>query len=161
MLKYIWQCFYSLAETQCYTEDDVKYNIDNLGNTEQLDSMEDCRTYCRHINTFTFISSLTLKEGSDCSNICLSRDTYQEAEYFTYNQNNNNCNCKPDINLDDTRESINTQISGNVNCEFILPRIFKSREYPIWQCVLLSRSRKMLYRGWCKIPCRNRWPDQP
>ena len=110
---------------------------------------------------YIYISSVTLKEGSDCSNICLSRDTYQEAEYFTYNQNNNNCNCKPDINLDDTRESINTQISGNVNCEFILPRIFKSREYPIWQCVLLSRSRKMLYRGWCKIPCRNRWPDQP
>ena len=55
--------------------------------------------------------------GSDYSNICLYRDTYAEAAYFTYNQRNNKCYCKQDHNLDETRQEKTGRVSGNLNCE--------------------------------------------
>ena len=48
--------------------------------------------------------------------ICLCRDTYAEAEYFTWNSGTSNCMCKPDNNLDETRQVVSETISGNVNC---------------------------------------------
>ena len=48
---------------------------------------------------------------------CLCRDTYAEAEYFTYNQGNSKCYCKTDNNLDVTRRDATGRISGNVQCD--------------------------------------------
>ena len=63
--------FYSLVLAGCYTEVGVKYNLDTIGlanlNADEKeknkvqDSMEECRTYCRHLNSFTFHG---LQEGS-------------------------------------------------------------------------------------------------
>ena len=119
--------FYSQGLEKCYTEDDVRYHVETAGLTnlnaaetdKYQDSMEDCRTYCRHINTFTF--TFAIREGSDSLNICLCRETYEEAAYFTYNQNEqtNNykkCMCKADHDLDVSREDASGRVSGNVQC---------------------------------------------
>ena len=53
--------FYFLALPPCYTEDDVQYKVENEGLTnlnaadgdKEQDSMGDCRTYCRHLHSFT------------------------------------------------------------------------------------------------------------
>ena len=50
------------ALTRCYSEYDVRYHVESAGLTnlnaaetdKYQDSMDDCRTYCRHINILTF-----------------------------------------------------------------------------------------------------------
>ena len=59
--------------------------------------------------------------GSDCSNICLYRDNYAEAKYFTFTMHGggvtrNMCYCKQDHNLEETREHKVKYTSGNVHC---------------------------------------------
>ena len=57
--------FCSLALTPCYTEYSVKYYLANDGLTDlnadetdrQQDSIEDCRTHCRHLSSFIFHGS--------------------------------------------------------------------------------------------------------
>ena len=45
------------------------------------------------------------------------RDTYDEAEYFTYNRKDNECHCKPDMDLALTRKDKKNRVSGNVKCD--------------------------------------------
>ena len=45
------------------------------------------------------------------------RDTYAEAKFFTYNENNQKCYCKECHDLNETRQDATGRISGNVNCE--------------------------------------------
>ena len=54
--------FFFLDLEPCYTEDDIQYKIENIDGLTNLNaddedkqqsSMEDCRTYCRHIDTDT------------------------------------------------------------------------------------------------------------
>ena len=45
------------------------------------------------------------------------RDTYDEAEYFTYNRKDNECHCKPDMDLALTRLDKKNRVSGNVKCD--------------------------------------------
>ena len=107
----------------CYTEDDVQYKVelDGLTNLNSYDedkhqaSMEDCRTYCRHLNSL-------ILQWSVFTNIFPRRDTYEEAEYFTYNLSNSPyapgyCWCKTDNNLDVTRRDAYGRVSGNVQCD--------------------------------------------
>ena len=62
--------FYLLALPSCYTEEGVQYKVELDGQTnlnaddgdKQQASMEECRTYCRHLN-------LLILDGSDCKNI--------------------------------------------------------------------------------------------
>ena len=44
------------------------------------------------------------------------RDTYEEAEFFTYNENNKDCFCKVCHDLNATRREATGRVSGNVNC---------------------------------------------
>merc|ERR1719264_215526 len=57
--------------------------------------MEECRTFCR--------------------------DTYEEAEFFTYNENNKDCFCKVCHDLNATRREATGRVSGNVNCYTLPP----------------------------------------
>ena len=68
-------------------------------------------------STFIYITMVTIREGSECSNVCLCRDTYAEAEYFTWNEGDRKCYCKPDNNLDVTRQDKSGRVSGNVQCD--------------------------------------------
>ena len=49
--------------------------------------------------------------------IHLCRDTYADAMYFTYNGKDDICKCKPEHDVDRTRQAKNYHFSGNVNCE--------------------------------------------
>ena len=52
-----------------------------------------------------------------CFFIC--RDTYEDAEFFTYNRraDDNNCHCKPDMDVDAAWKQKRNRVSGNVKCD--------------------------------------------
>ena len=64
---YLTMFFFSLALTTCYTEYEVKYNLENAAadlanlNAAETDkeqrTFELCRNYCRHLNSFKFHGS--------------------------------------------------------------------------------------------------------
>ena len=85
------------ATTYCYTEENINYDQKQFG-METLNQgtdiktaiMEECRVYCR--------------------------ETYREAEYFTWRKGNTNNKCFCKSSKGAVKESSNV-ISGNVECK--------------------------------------------
>ena len=72
------------------------------------------------LNTLTYTFYRSNLGGPSCSNICLFRDTFDDAEYFTYvmmGRDENKCHCKPDMDLEKTWKGKKNRVSGNVKCD--------------------------------------------
>ena len=106
---------------QCYAEENMLYKVEDVGGsalgTSSQATWEECRSHCRYHQTINLHHRM-LKWFFSC------RDTYEDAEFFTYNRraDDNNCPCKPDMDVDAAlfeaawKEKRN-RVSGNVKCD--------------------------------------------